>query len=53
MACRNSVCPYNDSVRANGCTLFAGESWIACRGASVRPVPAKQTTQKTKEKNNG
>ena len=53
MACRNSMCTYNDSVSANGCTLFAGESWITCRGASVRPVPAKQATREAKEKNNG
>ena len=50
MACKNSTCEYNDDTSPNGCKIFPGESWINCRGASVTPVAAKNTTTKTKGK---
>lgn len=44
MACKNANCEYNDDVSSNGCKIFPGESWINCRGASVRVVSTKPTT---------
>ena len=44
MACKNATCEYNDDTSPNGCKIFPGESWINCRGASVTPVAAKNTT---------
>ena len=51
MACKNSTCEYNGDTSPNGCKIFPGESWINCRGASVKPVYAnKPATKKTKGK---
>jgi len=50
MACKNSTCEYNDDTSPNGCKIFPGGSCIKCRGFSVTPVAAKNTTTKTKGK---
>ena len=49
MACKNTLCKYQDSALPNGCKLFPGASWTTCRSASVKLVTANHPKTKTQK----